>query len=99
MKERAHKQAACAVACCAGTNDDGADFGEVWTVEVERGATDEPVGLCFNDGEGVDVFADLRVGAMEKGAIVREAFDQLIDGRGVLQSGGTRPHSHRWLAV
>lgn len=92
MKERADKQAACAVTGCTGTNDDGAHFCEVWAVDVESGATDESTGLCFNDGEGVDVFADLRVGAMEKGAIVREAFDQLIDGRGVLKSGGTRPH-------
>ena len=84
VKERAGEQAACAVACCAGTNDDGAHFCEVWAVDVEGGATDESTGLGFNDGEGVDVFADLRVGAREKGAVVGEAFDQLIDGRGVL---------------
>jgi len=92
MKERADEQAASAVAGCAGTNDDGAHFCEVWAVDVERGTTDESIGLCFNDGEGVDVFADLRVGAMEEGAVVTEAFDELIDGRGVLQPGGTRPH-------
>ena len=92
VKERADEQAACAVAGCAGTNDDGAHFCEVRAVDVERGTTDESAGLCFNDGERVYVFADLRVGAMEKGAVVREAFDQLIDGRGVLQPGGTGPH-------
>lgn len=51
---------------------------------MEGGATDESTGLGFNDGEGVDVSADLRVGAMEKGAVVSEAFDELIDGRRVL---------------
>ena len=59
---------------------------------MKCGATDESIRLCFNDGEGVDVFADLIVGAMEKGAVVREAFDQLRDGRGVLQAGGTCAH-------
>ena len=97
MEERADEQAACAVACCTGTNNDGAHFCEVWAVDVEGGATDESTGFGFNDGEGVDVFADLRVGAREKGAVVREAFDQLIDGRGVLESGGTR--AHQWLSV
>src|SRR5580698_6526928 len=97
MEERADEQAACAVACCAGTNDEGAHFCEVWAVDVEGGATDESTGLGFNNGEGVDVFADLGVGAREKGAVVSEAFDELIDDRGVLQSGGTRPH--QWLAV
>jgi hypothetical protein len=28
---------------------------------------------------------------------VSEAFDELIDGRGVLQAGGTR--AHQWLSV
>lgn len=84
MDERAGEQAACSVACCSGLNDYGTHFCEVWAIDVEGGATDEATGLGFNEGEGIDVFADLRVGAMEKGAVVSEAFDQLIDGRGVL---------------
>ncbi len=43
MKERAYEPAACAVACGSRTNGDGADFGEVWAVDVERSATDESV--------------------------------------------------------
>ena len=92
VKERTDESAACAVACGSRTNCDGAIFGEVWAVDVERGATDESVGGSFNDGESVDVFTDLRVGAREKGSVVSEAFDQLIDAESVLQSRGASPH-------
>ena len=68
-----------------GTDDDGADLGEVWAVDVEGCAAEELVGVGFDDGEGADVGADFGVGAGEKSAIVGEAVDQLMDGVGVLQ--------------
>ena len=80
------------MACGSRTNCDGAHFGEVGAVDMERSTTDESVGGSFNDGESVDVFTDLRVGAREKGSVVSEAFDQLIDAESVLQSRGASPH-------
>ena len=68
-----------------GTDDDGADLGEVWAVDVEGCAAEELMGVSFNDGEGADVGADFRVGAGKEGAVLREAVDQLMDGVGVLQ--------------
>ena len=52
---------------------------------MERSTTDESVGGSFNDGESVDVFADFRVGAVEEGAVAGEAFNQVMDGLGVVQ--------------
>ena len=92
MKKRSNEPAACAMACRSRKNGDGAHFGEVWAVDVERGTTDESIRLCFSDGEGVDVFADLHAEAREERSIVRETFDQTIDIRSVLQSRGPRSH-------
>ena len=73
-------------------NDDGADLGEVLTVDVKGCAAKELVGVGFDDGKGADVGADLRVGATEEGAVVAEALDQLMDGVGVLQLRSTSAH-------
>src|SRR5271168_869628 len=35
-----------------GADDDGADLGEVWAVDVEGCAAEELVGVGFDDGEG-----------------------------------------------
>ncbi len=75
-----------------GMNGDGADLGEVLAVDVESCAAEELVGVGFDDGEGADVGADLRVGAAEEGAVVAEAFDQLMDGVGITQLRSTGAH-------
>ena len=74
-----------------GTDDDGADLGEVWAVDMKGCATEELMGVGFDDGEGADVGTDFGVGAGKEGAVVREAVDQLMDGVGVLQLRFTRP--------
>lgn len=68
-----------------GADDDGADLGEVWAVDVEGCAAQELMGVGFDDGEGADVGADFGVGAGKEGAVVGEAVDQLMDGVGILQ--------------
>jgi hypothetical protein len=82
-EEGVNEQAAGSVSLGFGMDDDGADLGEVWAVDMKRGAADELAGAGFNDGEGVDVGADFRVGAAEEGAVAGEAFDQMIDAAGV----------------
>ena len=73
-------------------NDDGADLGEVLTVDVKGCAAKELVGVGFDDGKGADVGADLFVGAAKKGAVVGKAFDELVDGVSILQICSTRAH-------
>ena len=85
IEEGVDEEAAGAVSFFVGLDDDGADFGEVWAVDVEGGTTDELAGTSFDDGEGVDVFADFRVRAVEEGAVAGETFNQVIDGLGVVQ--------------
>ena len=78
------QQAAGSVAFDAGVDDDGADFGEMLAVDVERGTAQKLARAGFYDGEGVDVFGDLRVGAVEEGVVVSEALDELMDSAGVV---------------
>jgi hypothetical protein len=68
-----------------GTDDDGADLGEVRAIDVEGCTAEELMGVSFDDGEGAYIGADFGVGAGKEGAVVREAVDQLMDGVGVLQ--------------
>ena len=75
LEEGVDEEAAGAVAFGLGTNGDGADLGEVRAVDVERGTADELAGAGLDDGKGVDVFADFRVGAVEEGAVAGEAFN------------------------
>jgi hypothetical protein len=92
LKDCVDKKTAGAMAFGFGTDDDGADLGEVLAVDVEGCATKELVGAGFNDSKGTDVGADFGVGAAEKSAVVAEALDQLVDGVGVLQLRSTRMH-------
>ena len=64
--------------CFARVDDDGADFSEMRTVDVERGTADELSCFGFDDGERVYVLADLRVWAIEEGAVVGVALDELM---------------------
>jgi hypothetical protein len=90
IENSAHEHAAGSVSLGVGTDDDGAEFGEVLAVDVERGAADELVQIVFHDGEGRDVLADLRVTPGEQGAVVGEAVDELVNGACVLQLRSTR---------
>ena len=85
FEERADEQAAGSVSFGFGTDDDGANLGQVRTIDVKRRAADELMRRGFDDGEGVDVRADLRVTPGEQRAIVSEAVNELMDGAGVLQ--------------
>ena len=58
-----------------GTNDDGADLGEMRAVDVEGCAAEKLMGMGFDDGEGADVAADFSVGAGKEGPVVGEAVD------------------------
>jgi hypothetical protein len=84
FEEGADEQAAGPVSLAVGLDDDGADLGKVRAVDVEGGTSDELAGAGFDDGEGVDVRADLEVGAAEEGAVAGETVDELMDGAGVL---------------
>jgi hypothetical protein len=85
IEEGADEQAAGSVSFGVGADDNGADLGEMLSIDVEGGAANELVGFGFDDGEGADVRADLRVTPGEQGAVVGEAVDELVDGAGVLQ--------------
>ena len=61
IEEGVNEQAAGSASLGVGMDDDGADLGEVWAVDVERGTADELVGVGFDDSKGGDVGADLRV--------------------------------------
>ena len=93
-----------------GLDDDGADFGEVRAVEMERAAAEElvfAVGVVarYGDGEVADVFADLGVGAAEERAVAGEGVDEVEDVAGVLEAGlvdadvGVASHVRRPPAV
>ena len=74
-----------------GLDDDGADFGEVRAVEMERAAAEELGGVVangtFGDGEVADVFAELGVGAAEERAVAGERVDEVEDVACVLHAG------------
>jgi hypothetical protein len=84
------EQAACSMSFGVGADDDGADLGQVFSIDVERGAAYELVKVVFYHGEGFDVLTDLRVTPVEQGAVVSEAVDELVDGAGVLQLRSAR---------
>ncbi len=92
IEEGVDEQAAGSVSFGLGTNGDGTDLGEVRAIDVESGAAEELAGAGFNDGEGVDVLADLRVTPGKQGSVVGEAMDQLVDGAGVVNLRYARPH-------
>jgi hypothetical protein len=84
MEKGADEKAACSTPFGFRVNDDGANLREVLTVDMECSAADELMGGGFDDGEGADVGADLRIGAAEQGTVGGEAVDQLMDIAGVL---------------
>ncbi len=84
------EQTAGAVPFGVGMDGNGTDFGEMWAVDVQRSTTDELAGAGFNDGEGLDVFADFGVGAVQEGVVVGEAVDQLMDCVRIVQLCFTR---------
>jgi hypothetical protein len=99
IEKGASEQPAGSVSRRVGTDDDGADLCEVRTVDVKGGASDELLRRGFDDGEGVDVFADLCVTTGEQGPVEGEAVDELMDGAGVLQLRFARSHGCGWGLV
>jgi len=85
IEEGADEQAAGSVPFGVGADDDGANLGEMLSIDVEGGAANELAEFGFNDGESADVRADLRVTPGEQSAVVGEAVDKLVDGAGVPQ--------------
>ena len=61
IEEGVNQQTAGPLSLGVGMDDDGADLGEMWAVDVERGTADEFVGVSFDDSKGGDAGADLRV--------------------------------------
>lgn len=68
-------------------------------VDVERSTADELARLGFDDGEGANVGAYLFVRAMEEGAVEGEAFDELVNGAGVVRLRLTRLQGCRFKVV
>ena len=95
LQEGFDEEAACSVSCRAGVDDDGAYLSEMRTIDVERGAADELLRFGFDDGEGVDVLADLQVRAAKECTVAGETIDELMDGFGVVQLCFAR--LHRWI--
>jgi hypothetical protein len=83
MEQRLNEEASGSVALDVRTDDDGADLGQMWTIDVQSGAAEKLVGAGFNDGKGADVGADFYVGAAKEGAVVGKAIDQLMDGASI----------------
>jgi hypothetical protein len=84
FEEGAEETAAGALAFRFGLDDDGANLGEVGTVEVEGSAAEEDTACFSRDGgfgysEVADVFADLGVAAAEEGAVAGEGVDEVED--------------------
>jgi len=92
FNERAKDAATRALALGFRLDDDGADFAEVRTVEVERAAAEEDAAVGLGHGEIADVFADFGEGALEQRAVAGERIHQVVDVRGVLEQGLTHPH-------
>src|SRR5205807_3491638 len=78
---------------CFGFYDDGADLGEVRSIEVQRTASKEDSGFRFRDGKVAHVLADLRVAAAQQRAISGERIDQLEDVYRILEPGFPNPRS------
>ena len=69
FEESAEETAAGALTLGFGFDDDGADFSEVWAVEVESSAAKEDAGFGLGHGEVADVLADLGVAAAKEGPV------------------------------
>jgi hypothetical protein len=81
-----------AVAFGLRADGDGADLGEMLTVDVQGRAAEKLMSFGLDDSEGADVRADLGVGAGKEGAVVAKTLDQLMDGVGILQLRSTSAH-------
>jgi hypothetical protein len=92
LQEGLDEKATGAVAFDVWEDDDGADLGEVRAVDMEGCTAEELVSVGFDDSEGGDVTADLGVGAVQEGAVVGEAVDEVIDGGGVTGLSWPRVH-------
>jgi|SRR5271170_4111566 len=75
IEEGVDEEAAGPVSLDVRPDYDRAHLRKVRSVDVERSTADELAWAGFDDGEGVDVFADLRVGAVEEGAVGGETLD------------------------
>jgi hypothetical protein len=85
IAEGADEEAAGSLSLGFRADNDRTDLGQELAVDVECSAADELPGCRFDDGEGVDVGANLCIGAVEEGAVTGEALDQLMDGAGILK--------------
>ena len=75
IEQGADEQASGSVSLGLSANGDGADLSQMLAVDMESGAAEELAGVGFNDGEGVDVLADLGVTPGEQSPVVGEAMD------------------------
>src|ERR1700678_572953 len=95
IEKGADEQSPGSVSRGVATDDDGACLSEVLAVDVKRGAAEELLRHGFDNGEGVDVRADLRVTPGEQGSVVCEAVDELMNGARIpqLRSAGSHEGS------
>ena len=98
FNERAQDAAACALAFGLGLDDDGADFAEVRSVEVQRAAAEEDAAVGFGNGEVADVFADFGEAASEQRAVAGERVDEVVDVE-ASWSGLYAPAWIGWLSI
>jgi hypothetical protein len=89
FEKRAEEFAAGTLAFGFGLDDDGADFGEMGSVEVEGSAAEEDTGFRLGDLEVADILADFCVVAAEQSAVSGEGVHELEDIHGVLELGST----------
>ena len=69
IEKSANEETASSASLGVGTYDNRADLSEVLAIDMEGSTADELAGAGFDYGEGLDIGADLRRGAVEEGAV------------------------------
>src|SRR5271157_1144100 len=94
---RLYQKPASALALLPRRHCDGADFGEVRTIKMQR-ATADDAAFFFQHNEVPDVLADFRQSSRQQRAVARIGGDQIVDMLCVRQDRLTRAHESppRW---
>src|SRR6185312_7789179 len=80
------------MALCLRTDHNRAHLREMRTVEMQSAAAEENAALRFGDREVANVLAYFRKSATQQRPVVRQAVDQFVDVRGILETRLTHQH-------
>jgi hypothetical protein len=73
LEERPEEQATCAASLDLWPDDDRADLGEVWPIDMKSSTADELVRVRLDNGERPDVLTNLLVRTTKESPILGEA--------------------------